>query len=74
MSYLSVDIIRPVELESQNATRGTRKKKFWLLSVVCIHTGLVDLVMMKNTSTSAIFTALLMVQQVYGPIISVLAD
>ena len=74
MSHISIDIIGPIKIPSQNTTRNARKKKFCLLLVVCIHTGLAEFVMMEDITTTSVVIAVLTIQQVYGPIVNILAD
>ena len=45
-----------------------------MLAVVCLSTGLTDIIIMDDISTGAVILALLTLQQVFGPISTILAD
>ena len=69
---VSLDLVGPVSVRNSTNTRGI--SKMWLLPITCIQSGLTEILVADGYDTTAVVTALLMLQQRYTGIKSIVVD
>ena len=70
-SAISIDCLGPVELATK---RSNMTKKHWILPVVCLLTGCMELYLLTDMTESSVLFALLVLQQTWNPIVNILSD